>query len=126
MPITQTAGTPWPVNPGNGPWNLSQTEVARWGQTAATDGGNIAEAASATAAFGPTQVPTAGGGYARATLHYLDKRGNEVNTAEPSTNASGYIDTSEYDTFGNLTASLTAISPYRRVGDASGCSAGMQ
>ena len=103
---TTSTSSAWPVNPGKGPWDLRITTASNWGQTPATDGGNVPIVA--TAEFEPTQVPTTNGGYARATLHYLDKRGNEVNTADPTTNTDGYIDTTQFDTFGNVTRTLSA------------------
>jgi hypothetical protein len=49
----------------------------------------------ATAIFGPDQGPGSGTptSYSRATVHYLNGSGREVNTALPG----GRISTSEYD-----------------------------
>ncbi|MDX3453372.1 hypothetical protein PV396_15690 [Streptomyces sp. ME02-8801-2C] len=66
----------------------------------------------ATAVFPADQVPSsntgsgnlASGDYSRATVHYLDVNGREVDTAVPG----GHITTSEYDTSGNTVRELTA------------------
>ncbi|HVK20012.1 MAG TPA: DNRLRE domain-containing protein [Actinokineospora sp.] len=96
VPITRGAG---------GPYDLDGTTVATWAQKDV--------AAEATAIFGPedpvtvntatSSVPGANG-YAAATVHYLDASGREVNTATPG----GYIDTTEFDRFGNTVRSLEA------------------
>jgi hypothetical protein len=50
-------------------------------------------------------------GYKPATIHYLDASGREVNTATPSgpdAPAAGFIDTAEYDQYGNVVRWLDA------------------
>lgn len=95
-----------------GPHDLDPDTIATWAQrTGPTD---------ATAIFGPEDVPsvttadaTTPGrdGYGSAIIHYLDSSGREVNTATPSgpdAPAGGFIDTAEYDRFGNVVRSLDA------------------
>jgi RHS repeat-associated protein len=97
---------------GGGPYDLNPAALATWAQTRGpTD---------ATAVFGPEDVPSVttatssapgAGGYKAATVHYLDASGREVNTATPpgpGAPAAGYIDTAEYDQYGNVTRSLDA------------------
>jgi YD repeat-containing protein len=88
-----------------GPVNLDGPTAATWAQTdVPTD---------ATAIFGPedpmtvnTATATAPGpdGYKFAVVHYLDSAAREVNTLTPG----GYIDTREYDRFGNAIRELDA------------------
>ncbi|UOY03791.1 DNRLRE domain-containing protein [Blastococcus sp. PRF04-17] len=95
-----------------GPYDLDADSFKTWGQTSApTD---------ATAVFGPEDVPSVttasettpgANGYRRAMVHYLDASGREVNTATPSgpdASPAGYIDTAEYDQYGNVVRSLDA------------------
>lgn len=103
VPLTRTAG---------GPYDLSSTSIARWAQS---DGPT-----DATAVFGPDTptVPTTAtstqpgpDGYGKATVHYLNAAGSEVNTASPAgPNApvDGFIDTAEYDRYGNTVRTLDA------------------
>ncbi|MGW3961041.1 RICIN domain-containing protein [Amycolatopsis sp. NPDC005003] len=96
VPLTRAAG---------GPYDLDGPSAAAWSQTdIATD---------ATAIFGPedpvavnTATPSAPGpdGYRAANVHYLDAAAKEVNTATPG----GYIDTTEFDRFGNPVRTLEA------------------
>ncbi|MFI7239024.1 DNRLRE domain-containing protein [Streptomyces cyaneofuscatus] len=78
-------------------------DAGHWGQ--------LDRPTDATAIFPADQVPTshAGGnltadGYKRATLHYLNASGREVNTATPGKN----ISVTEYDRFGNTIRELSA------------------
>ncbi|TYP90610.1 DNRLRE domain-containing protein [Blastococcus xanthinilyticus] len=95
-----------------GPYDLGPDALATWAQTRGpTD---------ATAVFGPEDVPTVTtatttspgpDGYRSATVHYLDASGREVNTATPAgpdAPAAGFIDTAQYDQFGNVVRSLDA------------------
>ncbi|MCB5165064.1 DNRLRE domain-containing protein [Streptomyces bambusae] len=93
VPLTGT-GAPYAMGPGN---------VLAWGQTDAP--------ADAAAVFPGDSVPAShegsalgSGDYGRATVHYLDSSGREVNTAAPG----GGITTTEYDPFGNAVRKLTA------------------
>ncbi|TKJ19010.1 DNRLRE domain-containing protein [Blastococcus sp. CCUG 61487] len=103
VPITRSAG---------GPYDLDPDTIATWAQRyGPTD---------ATAIFGPENPPglttataTAPGpdGYKSAVVHYLDASGREVNSATPSgpdAPVAGYIDTAEYDQYGNVVRSLDA------------------
>ncbi len=95
-----------------GPYDMTPADLATWAQQ---DGPT-----DATAVFGPEDDPgisvatsAAPGrdGYRPATVHYLNASGKEVNTAEPAgpgTPAAGFIDTNEYDRFGNVIRSLDA------------------
>ncbi|MEV6811239.1 LamG-like jellyroll fold domain-containing protein [Micromonospora sp. NPDC051296] len=96
VPLTQGTG---------GPYNLDHAAVSTWGQ--------VDLPTDATAVFGPeddpgpsSATPAAPGtnGYKYATVHYLSAGGKEVNTATPG----GYIDTKEYDRFGNVIRILEA------------------
>lgn len=86
-----------PVAGSGAPYDLSAYQLDRTGQAdRATD---------ATAVFPPTQVPAdPATSYERATVHYLNADGREVNTAEPG----GGIATTEYDRYGNAIRTLTA------------------
>ncbi|MGY6027059.1 DNRLRE domain-containing protein [Streptomyces spinosirectus] len=107
---TQTNGTAEtnivygvPLSGGSAPEDLGATATASWGQTdLPTDG---------TAVFPADQVPSGhdgpalgSTGYQRATIHYLDASGREVDQAAPG----HHIDVTEYDGFGNTTRTLTA------------------
>jgi YD repeat-containing protein len=103
VPLTRAAG---------GPYDLGPTQLATWAQS---DGPT-----DATAVFGPQDPPTVTtatattpgrDGYKPATVHYLNASGREVNTASPAglnAPAEGYIDTTEYDRFGNIVRTLDA------------------
>lgn len=123
VPLTRAAG---------GPYDLDAAALATWAQQGApTD---------ATAVFGP-QVPPAvtavspsapgADGYAAASVHYLDASGREVNTASPiggdgvdaAMKQSGYIDSAEFDRFGNTTRTLDATNRLLALGLGSNASA---
>lgn len=104
VPLTRDRG---------GPYDLGPAQLATWAQS---DGPT-----DATALFGPDQpapVPntattTSPGvdGYDRAEVHYLNASGKEVNTASPkgkTTPVEGFIDTTEYDQYGNVIRTLDA------------------
>ncbi|MFJ2298196.1 RHS repeat-associated core domain-containing protein [Oerskovia paurometabola] len=103
VPLTRAKG---------GPYDLNAAALATWAQS---DGPT-----DATAIFGPQDVPavttateTAPGkdGYKPATVHYLNSSGREVNTASPAGKDApieGFIDTAEYDRFGNTVRTLDA------------------
>ena len=92
-----------PTSGTGAPYNMSDTETGRWGQSEApTD---------ATAVFPATQVPdgdpsagTPPTSYERAVVAYLDANARNINTAEPG----GHISTTWYDQFGNVVGELTA------------------
>lgn len=103
VPLTRDAG---------GPYDLQGTALASWAQV---DGPT-----DATAVFGPEDPPgvntatdSAPGrdGYRPAVVHYLNSAGREVNTASPAGRdapVEGFVDTSEYDRFGNTVRTLDA------------------
>ncbi|GAA1619279.1 RHS repeat-associated core domain-containing protein [Actinoplanes couchii] len=90
-----------------GPYDLRAADVATWGQQQAPQ--------NAVAIFPPDAVPTSNIGrgvlpsnaYSRATVHYLDPNGRQVNNAEPG----GYL--SAYD-FNNLGSVVRALTPGNR------------
>jgi RHS repeat-associated protein len=92
-----------PISGSGAPYEMGGSAVATWGQTdIPTD---------ATAVFSPTEVPAEpAASYAKATLHYLDSEGFEVNTATPAgAGTSGAsISTAETDQFGNAVRELSS------------------
>ncbi|HWC49625.1 MAG TPA: RHS repeat-associated core domain-containing protein [Solirubrobacterales bacterium] len=92
-----------PISGSGAPYEMGGSSVAAWGQTdIPTD---------ATAVFPPTEVPgEPASSYAKATVHYLDSEGFEVNTASPAgAGTSGAsISTAETDQFGNVVRELSA------------------
>ncbi|MFF3968191.1 DNRLRE domain-containing protein, partial [Streptomyces griseorubiginosus] len=92
-----------PLTGSKAPQALGASDVSAWGQLDAPS--------DATAVFPADAVPASHDGaglaatdYARATVHYLNASGREVNTATPGK----HITTSEYDRFGNTVRELTA------------------
>ena len=102
LPLTTGAG---------GPWAMGKTDVAGWDQVKDWP-------IDATAMYPPgvaaTQPAT------KAVVHYLGRRGKEVNTAAPAPAGLGRIGTSEYDVKGNVIRSLSpanrllVLAPLRR------------
>ena len=98
-PLTTTMAYRLPLTTGaGGPWAMGKTDVAGWGQVKDWP-------IDATAMYPPgvpaTQPAT------KAVVHYLGRRGKEVNTANPAPAGLGRIGTSEYDVKGNVIRSLT-------------------
>ncbi|MDQ2629574.1 MAG: DNRLRE domain-containing protein [Actinomycetota bacterium] len=93
-----------PVTGSGAPYNMSGSTVGQWGQKdIPTD---------ATAIFPPDQVPHTSPpeSYSRATIHYLDAEGMQVNEVTPSgggTSAPSIV-TTETDEHGNVVRELTA------------------
>jgi RHS repeat-associated protein len=87
---TTTVAYGVPLSGSGAPYAMGSTDVAAWAQTdLPTD---------ATAIFPPDQIPAdPPTSYTRATIHYINRDGREVNQADPG----GYISTTEYDTSGN-------------------------
>ncbi|GGR28910.1 hypothetical protein GCM10010251_51400 [Streptomyces aurantiogriseus] len=92
-----------PLTGGAAPYAMGAADVAAWGQLDAPS--------DATALFPADSVPLShdgadltSGNYGRATVHYLNASGREVDTAAPGRN----ISTTEYDRFGNTVRELTA------------------
>jgi RHS repeat-associated protein len=100
---TTTLAYQVPVSGSGGPYDLSPSTVATWGQQDYP--------VDATAIFPPDQVPTSPRptDFSRATVHYLDPEGYEVNTASPAPpGAEGQsISTTETDSHGNVFRELT-------------------
>jgi RHS repeat-associated protein len=94
---TQTVVYGVPISGAGAPYAMGAGNVAAWGQ------GNVP--VTATAIFPPDQVPPSQtpSDYSHATVHYLDTKGREVNTATPG----GRISTSEYDSHDNVVRELT-------------------
>ncbi len=93
-----------PVSGSKAPYEMSSTEVAKWGQAdPPTD---------ATAIFPPDEVPSSNppSSYAHATVYYMDVEGQTVNVATPSGagTSSPSITTTETDEHGNVFRELTA------------------
>ncbi|WP_328884731.1 DNRLRE domain-containing protein [Streptomyces sp. NBC_00299] len=85
------------------PHQMGTTDAAAWGQ--------LDTASDATAVFPADLLPAShdganltSGSYSRATVHYLNASGRQVNTAAPGKS----ITTTEYDRFGNPVRELTA------------------
>ena len=101
-----------PLSGAAAPHDMSAAAVAAWGQTRTP--------VAATAIFRPDDVPASPpSSYAKATIHYLDAYGREVNVASPG----GHISTSERDPHGNAVRELTAANRARALA-ASGDPAG--
>ncbi|MBB4662204.1 RHS repeat protein [Conexibacter arvalis] len=87
-----------PLSGSGAPYDMSPAETARWGQVDDLPW-------DAVAIFPADDVPTGSTpDYGRATIHYLDLDGREVNVAEPG----GHISTVEHDANGNVIRLLTA------------------
>jgi RHS repeat-associated protein len=99
---TTTVAYDVPLSGPGAPYAMGPDDVAAWGQTdVATD---------ATAIFPPDQVPAdPPAGYSRATVHYLNPEGREVNTVAPG----GHTSTVEYDAKGNVVRELSATNRAR-------------
>ncbi len=98
---TTTIAYKVPLSGEGAPYDLSPSTVAEWGQSDYP--------VTATAIFPPTEVPSEPpSAYTKATVHYMDPDGYEVNTASPQLpGASGpSISTSEVDLKGNTIRSL--------------------
>ncbi|HTU39967.1 MAG TPA: LamG-like jellyroll fold domain-containing protein [Acidimicrobiales bacterium] len=91
-----------PTSGTGAPKNMSAANVATWGQADLPY--------DAAAIFPPDQVPTVPTtDFTRATIHYLNRDGFEVNVAYPgSVGGFSRITTAEHDRYGNVTRELTA------------------
>ena len=86
-----------PASGAGAPYALSSSEVAKWGQTDVPVEG--------TAMFPPDEPQGwPASDYKRATVEYLDSADRVVNVAEPG----GAIATSEYNSYNDVTRTLTA------------------
>lgn len=92
-----------PVKGAGAPHDMSASQVEKWGQK------DLPE--EATAIFPPDSPkgwPAAS--YERATVHYLDENGREVNVAKPTAAEGaegGSISTTEYNEFNDVIRTLT-------------------
>lgn len=85
-----------PITGASAPYEMGPTETAKWGQD------DIPW--DAVAVFPQDAIPDPRSpDYRRATIHYLDADGREVNVAAPG----GAISTSEFDGNGNVLRTLT-------------------
>lgn len=113
---TTTIAYQVPLSGSGAPYEMSPAVVATWGQTDLP--------LDATAVFPPDQVPTSSrpSDFSRATIHYMDADGYEVNSAVPAPlGAEGpAISTSETDMHGNVVRQLTPQNRLRALGAGSG------
>jgi RHS repeat-associated protein len=93
VPLSTSAG---------GPYNLTGTALATWGQTD--------RPIDATTILPPTETGT---GYSKATISYLNQDGRVVNTAAPG----GRISVAEYDPKGNVVRELSAANRAKALAD---------
>lgn len=92
-----------PVSGEGAPYDMSPASIAEWAQTDYP--------VDATAIFPPDQVPSdPPSDYARATVHYMDPDGHQINTAAtaPPGVEGKAITTSETDAKGNVVRELSA------------------
>ena len=105
-----------PISGSGAPYDLSPGSVAAWGQTDYP--------VDATAIFPPDQVPGSPRptDFSRATVHYLDPEGYEVNSASPAPPGAGgpSIATTEVDSHGNVVRELTPQNRLRALAAGSG------
>lgn len=94
-----------PLSGTGAPHQMSAAAVDAWAQKdIPTD---------ATALFPPDQVPpSTATDFSRATISYLNRKGEEVNVASPG----GHIATTEHDEYGNVIRELTAANRARAGG----------
>jgi RHS repeat-associated protein len=92
-----------PTTGSGAPFDLSSTEVARWGQKDVPSTATAVFPATSSATFGSGSLPVPSS-YDRAYVHYLNVDGREVDTAD----ATGGITTTDYDAHGNVVRTLTA------------------
>lgn len=92
-----------PLSGPGAPGDLSAAQIARWGQSVTP--------VDATAVFPPTQVPDGNpatgalpSSWRQAVVTYLDGNAREVDTRQPG----GHINSTWYDTYGNIVRSLSA------------------
>jgi streptogramin lyase len=91
-----------PVSGTEAPHNMSETEVAKWGQKTEE---TPVEATAILPPDSPQGWPASS--YKRATVYYLDEQGRNVNVAQPSTTEAGSISTTEYNEYNDIVRTLT-------------------
>ncbi|ADB49122.1 YD repeat protein [Conexibacter woesei DSM 14684] len=100
---TRTIRYDVPLTGPSAPYDMSTGETARWGQADDLPW-------QAVAIFPEDDVPPATNvDYSRATIHYLNLDGREVNVAAPG----GHLTTTEYDANGNTIRELSATNRQR-------------
>jgi RHS repeat-associated protein len=101
---TTTIAYEAPLEGEEAPYDMSPAQVAKWGQSDYP--------VDVTAIFPPSEVPSSEhpSSYEKATVHYLDPEGHEVNSASPQLpGASGAsISTTEFDSKGDVVRELSA------------------
>lgn len=90
-----------PLSGAGAPGNMSASEVAKWGQS-----DDPVEATAITAPDEPQSWPASS--YKRATVHYFDEHGRQVNLAAPSTSTYGAVATTEYNEYNDPIRTLSA------------------
>ena len=91
-----------PVAGAGAPHNMSEREVAKWGQKAEE------APVEATAIFPPDSPQDwPASSYVRGTIYYLDGQGRLVNTATPSSGTYGSISTTEYNEYDDVVRTLS-------------------
>lgn len=112
---TTTIAYDVPLSGTGAPYAMSGSGVAAWGQDDVP--------VDATAVFAPDQVPSDPAlSYPKATVHYLDADGQEINEAAPG----GRITTSEKDEHGNVVRELTAENRRRALQSGSSATRGRE
>lgn len=92
-----------PVSGKAAPYKMTKQEIAKWGQKESEI------PAYATAIFPPDEPQGwPASSYKRATITYLDSQARAVNSAFPTTSATGSISTREYNEENQVTRSLSA------------------
>ncbi len=85
---------------GSGLPSMTAAEVAKWGQ--------VDEPVEATAIMPPDAAQGwPASNYKRATIHYLDEQGREVNVSSPSTASHGSVSTTEHNEANDVTRTLS-------------------
>ena len=89
-----------PLSGAGAPVQMSETEVARWGQRDVP-----VEGTAIVAPDEPQGWPASS--YKRATVYYLDGQGRQVNVAAPSGSSFGSVSTTEYNEFNDPIRTLS-------------------
>ncbi|MEU4557129.1 RHS repeat-associated core domain-containing protein [Actinoplanes sp. NPDC023936] len=87
-----------------GPYDVRSTDVAAWGQQQPPQTAVAIFPADAVPASNTGRGALSSGAYTRATVHYLDRNGFQVNLAEPG----GHISATDYNSTGGAIRTLTA------------------
>jgi len=103
---TSTVAYNLPLSGTNAPMTMTPAAVGTWGQNDLLNGvQTVGLPTDVTAIFPPDQVPALPtSNYTRASVHYLNRDGYEVNDLEPG----GELSTTERDRYGNTVRELSA------------------